>query len=85
MEVGSKFVAGCVGFSTCGCGSSLALARGMSRVAVGGTSQDFVPGSSVIMLGYSYLAVVWGPLLWCAGDLLLSFSGWLSDAEAFTQ
>ena len=65
MAVGSKFVAGCVGFSTCGCGSSLALARGMSRVAVGGTSQDFVRGLSVIMVGDSYLAVVWGCLSSC--------------------
>ena len=41
-------------------------------------------GSSVVMMGDSSLAVVWGPLLWRAGDLL-SFSGWLSDAEAFPQ
>ena len=39
-------------------------------------------GSSVVMMGDSSLAVVWGPLLWRAGDLL-SFSGWLSDAEVF--
>ena len=51
MAVGSKFVAGCMGFSTCGCGSFLALARGISQVAVGGTSRDFVRGSSVIMVG----------------------------------
>ena len=72
MAVGSKFIAGCMGFSTCGCGSSLAVVRGISRVAVGGTSRDFVCSSSVIMVGNSSLAVVWGRLSSC-GVLAISF------------
>jgi len=71
VAVGSKFVAGFTGLSTCGCSSSIAVVRGISHIAVGGTSQDFVRGSSVIMVGDSYLAVVWGCLSSC-GVLVIS-------------